>query len=346
MKFVEIVEVVESIESKLENLSDEKLNLLDSMLSEGSETSFDVEHHIDYLVEFVESYSEEQATLIAETVDCGSVLDKILESARKHTNDTNSFLVEAKEKVEKIGMYQSPTDEKKSITLLSIVTNKLTEMMGESAVEALPAEMVFDIANATKALNISDDAPNMEITSLVEEISNKLESAINRGKIDFDSDDYTGETLAEFLDDYSDTEDLLAEMMLVNDSVLSESSNKVAARILGKAKQATVLVEGKYENCPPGDVKCKAKKAKAAKEWFSKNELPGGGNVEDFAMSKLSGKLRKHVLAASKAAQTSTGKPLPKDYIQYVLVPGIIKRMRIKNKKMNAKAHMKKQGMR
>jgi len=34
-----------------------------------------------------------------------------------------------------------------------------------------------------------------------------------------------------------------------------------------------------------------------------------------------------------------------KDYVQFVLIPGIIKRMRMKNRAMGAKSQMKKAGM-
>ena len=99
MKFMEIVETVESIETKLSALSEAKLALLETILEEGAETQFDVEYHIDYLVEFIESQSDENATTIAESVNGGQVLDIILEAARKHTNDKESFIAEAVEKV-------------------------------------------------------------------------------------------------------------------------------------------------------------------------------------------------------------------------------------------------------
>ena len=46
MKFMEIVETVESIETKLSALSEAKLALLETILEEGAETQFDVEYHI------------------------------------------------------------------------------------------------------------------------------------------------------------------------------------------------------------------------------------------------------------------------------------------------------------
>ena len=56
MKFVDIVELVDDIESRIEDLSEAKLGLLEAIIEEG-QTSFDVDSHIDYLVEFVNSYS-------------------------------------------------------------------------------------------------------------------------------------------------------------------------------------------------------------------------------------------------------------------------------------------------
>ena len=347
MKFVEIVETVESIETKLDGLSEEKLVLLETILKEGAETEFDVEYHIDYLIEFVSSQSDENAEIISETVNGGEILEIILESVRKNTNDIETFLSEVNKQVGEINI-DNPNDEETetvSVNLLSIVTNTLTEMLGEETVENLPAEMVFDIVNEAKNLDLSDEVIDMDIVSLVEEISSKLETAITEGKIDLDSADYECETLAEFLDDYSDIEDLLEEMSQVNEEVLAEAKDKAGAELMRKAKAATMVVEAKMEKCKAGDMKCKQEKAKKAKEYFSKNEMPGGGNAKDFTMDKISGKLAKHVKKAAKASQKATGKPLSKEYIQYVLVPGIIKRMRMKNMKLKAKDMKKKAGM-
>jgi len=345
MKFVEIVETVESIERKLSTLSESKLDLMEVILEEGN-TDFDIAHNIDTLVEFVDAQTDENATIIAETVSGAEVLDIILEAVRKNSN-TAEALTEAQENIENIEIeLMEEDDEMASVTLLSVVTNTLTEMLGEEAVEALPAEMVFDIVEEAKELDLSDDAADMDLVELVEEISTELETAINEGTIDLDSEDYEGETLEEFLNDYEDTEDLLEEMSEVNEEILSESEDEAGADLMRKAKEATTLVEAKMERCPTGDKKCQMSKAKKAKIWFSKNEMPGGGNAKDFSMSNLSGKLRKHVVAAGKASKKATGKPLSKDYIQYVLVPGIIKRMRIKNKKLKAKSMKTKAGMR
>lgn len=345
MNFVEIVKTVESIESKLGTLSEDKLELLETIMSEGAETTFDVAHHIDFLVEFVNSFNDENAKIISETINGGTILSIILESARKHTADMDGFLTEAISNVENIDI-KLLEEETSSVTLLSVVTNKLTEMLGESAVEEMPAEMIFDIVDAAKDLELSESAGDMDLVSLVEEISEKLEDAIREGEIDFDSKDYDGETLNEFLADYESTTDLLEEMAQVNEVVLAESTDKNGANLLRKAKAATSLIEAKMEPCGKGDVKCKQAKAKKAKEYYSKHEMPGGGNVKDFTMDKITGKLKKHVQAAAKASKEATGKPLSKEYIQYVLVPGIIKRMRIKNKKLTAKAMVKKRGMR
>ncbi len=346
MKFVEIVETVESIEAKLSNLSESKLVLLETILNEGVDLTFDVVHHMDYLVEFVEAQSDVNAEVLVETTNGGEILTVILDAARKNPNDLKLFISEAVEAVGNIDIQLLEDNATASVTLLSVVTNVLTEMLGEQTVENMPAEMVFDIVEATKNLDLSDDTKTMNLVSLIEEISTKLVDAINESEIDFDSDNYVGESLFEFLADYNDTDDLLMEMSEVNDVILSESTDKDGARLMRKAKAATTLVEAKMEACGKGDMKCKQAKAKKAKEYFATHEMPGGGNIKDFTMNKISGKLAKHVKAAAKASKQATGKPLSKEYIQYVLVPGIIKRMRIKNKKMKAKSMMKKQGMR
>ena len=346
MKFVEITETVESITQKLSTLSEAKLGLVETILKEGVDSSFDVAHHMDYLVEFVESQTDANAELIAETVDGGKVLEIILESVRKNPSDMKTFIAESVEAVGNIDIELVEEDEETaSVTLLSVVTNTLTEMLGEEAVEALPAKMVFDLVEAAKDLDISDDASEMDLVSLVEEISSKLETAISEGEIDLDSDDYEGETLAEFLDDYEDTEDLLEEMSQVTEEILSESTDEAGADLMRAAKEATTLIEAKMEKCNSGDVKCKQAKAKKAKAYFAKNNLPGGGKAKDFSMDKIHGKLAKHVKAAAKASMKATGKPLSKEYIQYVLVPGIIKRMRVKNMRLKGKDMKKKAGM-
>lgn len=347
MKFIEIVETVDGIESKLQSLSDAKLGLLESLMIEGSGIEFDVVNHLDYLVSFVDSYSDKAATTISETVDCGKVLNIVLDASRKYASDKTAFITEAQAQTGEIDIQLLEEDESTaSVTLLSVVTNKLTEMFGESAVEEMPAEMVFDIVESTKSLDISDDSASLDLVSLVEEISTQLETSIKEGKIDLDTDDYTGETLAEFLNDYSDTEDLLSEMAQINDEVLAESNNADASRLLGKAKAATIMVEAKLQNCAAGDLKCMMDKAKNAKKWYAKHEMPGGGDIKAIKVDALDGKLGQHVRSAIKAFKQTHGKAPLAEYVQYVLVPGIIKRMRLKNKRMNAKAHMKKQGMR
>ncbi len=347
MKFIEIVETVDGIESKLETLSDAKLGLVEAMLVEGAETEFDVVNHLDYIVAFADSYSDESAETITETVDCGKVLNVVLDAARKHSKNTEAFIAEAVEATGEIDIQLLEEDEKTgSVTLLSVVTNKLTEMFGEEAVEAMPAEMVFDITEAAKNLDISDDSSKLDLVELVEEISTKLEESIKSGDIDLDTEDYEGETLAEFLNDYTDTEDLLNEMAQVTDEVLAESTNEDASRLLAKAKSSTILVEARLKNCAPGDLKCMMDKAKNAKKWYAKHEMPGGGNIKAIKVDALEGKLGKHVRAAVKAFKQAHGKAPLAEYVQFVLVPGIIKRMRMKNKKLKGKALMKKQGMR
>lgn len=349
MKFVEIVETIESIETKLGTLSEAKLGLLETILEEGTDIEFDAVHYMDYLVEFVNAHSDENAEIIAETVNGGEILSIIMETVRKNPTDMTAFVTESVTMVENLDitlLEEDTSEESSSVTLLSVVTNTLTEMMGEEAVENMPAAMVFDIVEASKELDLSDDLASMSLVEMVEEISTKLEEAIQDGTIDLDTADYTSESLMEFLADYSDTEDLLEEMAQINDEILAEAEDEEGAELMRKAKSATVMLEAKMAPCPAGDIKCKISKAKKAKEYYSKNNMPGGGNPRDWSLNSLTGKLKKHVLAAVKASKTATGKSVPPEYTQYVLIPGIIKRMRMKNKKMNAKSKMKKQGMR
>jgi len=343
MNFVEIVELVDNIETKLSHLSESKLDLMAEILEEGT-TDFDVAHHIDMLVEFVNAQTDENARIIAESVSGAEVLDIILEAVRKNSNIKHA-IKEAQDNIE-IKLLEQDETNTASVTLLSVVTNTLTEMLGEDAVESLPAEMIFDIAIEAKELELSDDAADMDLVELVEEISTKLKTAINVGDIDLDSDDYEGETLEEFLDDYEDIEDLLEEMAQVTEEILSESEDEVGVNLMRKAKEATTLIEAKMKRCPSGDRKCQMEKAKKAKKYYEKHEMPGGGNIKDIKLNDLHGNLRKHVKKAVKAARASSGgKQLSPDYIQYVLVPGIIKRMRIKNKKMKAKMMKTRPGM-
>jgi len=337
MKFVEIVEIVEDIESKLGTLSESKLDLIETILEEGTDIEFDIVHHLDYLVEFVETQTDENAKIIAETVDGSKILNIILESARKNASKPELIIEEALDNIENIDIEFLEEDETASVTLLSIVTNKLTEMLGEETVESLPAEMVFDIVEAAKDLDLDDSVETMDLVETVEEISNKLEKAINEGVIDFDSEDYEGESLMEFLDDYEDTEDLLEEMAQVNEEILAEAEDEDGANLLRKAKGATVLIEKKLTRCKPGDVQCAQKKAKDAKKYYMKNpKLHGGEDIKDLSMDKLTGKLRKHVKKAAKAHKQATGKAYSDEYLQFVLIPGILKHMRNKGKHMKA----------
>lgn len=246
MNFIEIVETIDLVENKLSELSGTELNLVTSIIAEGN-TEFDVVHHLDFIVEYVTSQTEENAQLIVEAVDCGKVLDIILESARKHPTDTKKFLESTIASVNNIDLeveaIEESTEETQSVTLLSVVTNTLTDMLGEATVEALPAEMVFDIVESAKDLEMGEEASALELTDLIEVISTNLKEALEDGSIDFDSDDYEGETLSEFLNDYTDLEDLLSEMAQVTEEVLAESTDENAKRLLLKAKNSTTMVE-------------------------------------------------------------------------------------------------------
>lgn len=355
MKFDEVVELVETVESALGSLNEGQLDLFEAMVLEGADTKFDFVHHLDYLVDFVSSYSEENALTIAESADCGEVLSRVLDASRMYSSNNGKFLSEAIRQVGEIDVDGYDEDSSSSVTLLSVVTSKLTEMLGESEVEAMPAEMIFDIVNETKYLDISDDAEDMELPELVNEISDALEEAIRDGSIDFDTEDYVGETLAEFLDDYEDTDDLLEEMTKVTGRILAEASDEDGARLMKKAKEATMLLEGKLGRCPDGDLKCQNKKAKLAKEWFDDFDNADewhsrhkhmGNSADITTWQKHDGKLGAAVKAARKSFKQRYGKDQSPIYTQYVLVPGIIKRMRAKNKHMSKKAGMKKKGMR
>ena len=324
MNFVEIVETVEDIETKMVDLSEEKLGLLKAVLVEGSEIEFDVVHHIDHLVGFVDSYSDGQAQAITESVDCGKVLNIVLESVRKNASDAEVVLSEAVEAVGDMDLETVDGDsETVSVSLLSVVSNVLTEMTGEEAVEGMPAEMVFDIVNEAKKLDLSDDAADLDIETLVSEISTKLEEAIISGDIDLDTDDYEGETLAEFLADYENTEYLMEEMSKVSEEVLAESDDADGVRLLTKAKEATVLLEG--ERCAKGDIKCMEKKGKAAKAFFAKGGEMKGTKFNPKSVTnitKLTGKLGKIIRDIKKSNPR-----YPDVYLRNVVLPSIINKM-------------------
>ena len=248
MNFIEIVETIDLVENKLSDLSEAKLNLVTAILTEGK-TSFDVVHHLDFIVEYVASQTDENATIISESVDCGTVLDIILESARKYPTNSEKFLESTVVSVNDIDLDVEETvvESTEKVTLLSVVTNTLTDILGEATVEELPAEMVFDIVESTKDLEMGEDAESLDLVELIETITINLTEALENGTIDYDSDDYEGETLAEFLNDYSDLEDLLEEMDQVNEEVLAESNDEAAKTLLLKAKEATTMVTGKTE---------------------------------------------------------------------------------------------------
>ena len=276
MNFIEIVETIDLVENKLSDLSGAELNLVTAIIAEGN-TEFDVVHHLDFIVEYATSQSDENAELIVETVDCGKILDIILESARKHPTNNDKYLATTIASVNEIDLgveeVIAEAEEAPAVTLLSVVTNTLTDILGEATVEALPAEMIFDIVEATKELEMGEEADSLELTDLIETISTSLKEALEDGTIDFDSDDYEGETLSEFLNDYSDLEDLLEEMAQVNEEVLAESTDTVAVRLLLKAKEATTMVEGKTTTTSTENIEVmreSAKKLKATNETVIK----------------------------------------------------------------------------
>jgi hypothetical protein len=246
MNFIEIVETIDLVENKLTNLTPAKLKLVTAILSEGA-TEFDVVHHLDFIIEYVASQTEDNAQLIAEAIDCSMVLDIILESARKYPTNTEKFLESTISNVNDIDVNVEASEElteSQSVTLLSVVTNTLTDILGEATVEALPAEMVFDIVESTKDLEMGEEADKLELTELIEVISENLKEALADATIDYDSDDYEGETLSEFLNDYTDLEDLLEEMEQVTEEVLAESTDEAAKKLLLKAKEATAMLSG------------------------------------------------------------------------------------------------------
>lgn len=265
MNFIEIVETIDLVESKLTNLTASKLQLVTAILAEG-DTEFDVVHHLDFIIEYANSQTEENASLIAEAIDCGTILDIILESARKFPTNTEKFLESTIYKVNDIDLDVDSEElvETQTVTLLSVVTNTLTDILGEATVEALPAEMIFDIVESTKELEMGDDADKLELTELIETISGNLKEALSDTTIDFDSDDYEGETLSEFLNDYFDLDDLLEEMDQVSEEVLAESTDVAAKTLLLKAKEATTIVTGVITNTI--DVEAIRESAKAEKK--------------------------------------------------------------------------------
>jgi len=349
MNFTEIVEMVEKFEEKLEGLSESKLDLVEKMLIESTDVEFDVGYYFDHIVEFVNSYSDEQAEIIKENIDGVKVLEIVLEASIKNGGDIEEVINEAKEQLaqieieaDKIVENEEADSEETAVPLLSIVSSTLTEMLGEEAVEELPAEMVFDIANATLDLDFDDSLFESEEIDAVAIISERLQEALENGEIDFDTEDYEGETLSEFLADYEDMNDLLSEMEKVNDEVLAEATDEEGAELLRKAKEATTLIEAKLGKCKTKA--CMIKKGKAAAKYFQKHEMHGGFDPKEVKISTLKGKLGRYVRAAAKSLKKRYGKVDPL-YLQFVLLPGILKRMRYKARKMKASAMKTKQGM-
>jgi len=324
MNFVEIVDTVDEVEAKLDSLSLEKIELVEAILTEGSEIEFDSIHHLDHLISFVDSYTDAQATTIVESVDCGKVLEIILDSVRKHASDADTIITEAVKNVGEmdVEMLEGESD-RVSLPLLSVVTNVLTEMTSEETVEGMPVEMIFDIVNEAKELDLPDSFKDLSIEPLLQGISGLLKEAIKSGKIEFDTADYEEKTLSEFLADYENTGDLLEEMAKITGELLAESKNTDAARVLAKAKSATIMLEA--DRCAPGDIKCMEKKGKAAKAYFAK-----GGSMKGTGFSpksivnvtKIPGRLGKIVREIKKSNPR-----YPHVYIRNVVIPAIINKM-------------------
>lgn len=333
MDFVEIVQTVEEIEDKVATLSHTKLGLLEALLHEGVDIEFDVVNHLDYLVSFIESCTDDNAATITETVDCEKVLNIILESARKNTIDQHAFLTEVNLGVGDLDLVESvETNETVRLPLLSVVASTLTNMLGEETVEQLPAEMIFDVVASAKELYSDDVSEDMNIEALVEHIASLLSTAIHDNVIDLDTNDYSGDTLEEFLEPFGSLNEMIEELQAFDSS---EDYDDTDSKLMAKAKDSTLMIEAKKVNCPAGDLDCMKKKAKLAKEYWKKNKMHGmTGNMKD--VDPTSGRLGKHVKAATNAFRRTHKKRMSRVYIQYVLVPAIIQRMRSKGKRMGA----------
>jgi len=327
MNFVELVEMTEQLETTLNVLNEKQIGFFKKILEEGNEIEFDILHSVDLLVEYVQSYQDDEIDIIVEAVDGLDILTILLEELQKNASDKELVLKESKQRIDDIELDLEIEEESETFTLLSIVTNVLTEMVGEETVENMPAEMVFDIINETKNLDIDIVIDDMSMIEVVENVSTQIKTSLQEGLIDFDSSDYDCESLKEFLSDYSDMDDLLEEMKQVNEEVLSESMDLDAARLLLKSKQAMSLIETKKTRCNSGDKSCMIKKIKAAKNYFSKNKTRSGHDIaKDFKPGKLTGKLKKHISAAAAAAKKRKFS-YPPGYFQFIMVPALLNKM-------------------
>ena len=338
----QLVEIKEAIENYIENLSDEQLNLFEEII-DNLDDDVNIQKYVEHVAKIVESFSDEEVNVILENIDdMGIVAEKIIESIAKNLNDEETIISEAKEKILNIDvddaeLFESEEEDEESvkIPLLPILINVLSEMLGEENVEKLPLNLVLDLYEEAKDLDIDIDE-DYSLAEKIEAIREAIEEAIENEEIDLDTDDYDGETVGEFLEQFEDIDDMVESIL--HDNVILESEEDEYKELL-KESIKMVLTEKRCH-----DVKCYRAKAKAAKKYFMKHEMHGGVDIESIDPKQLKGRLGKYVRLAINNAK-KRGVKYPPEYIKYVLIPGIIKRMRFKNRHLNVKAKKLKPGM-
>jgi hypothetical protein len=346
-KLEQLVEFKEFVEELLQNMNEDKLTLVENII-ENLDDDVDASQYIEYVSKIVENLSDDEAEVILENVDDMSVIaDKIVESVAKNINNEEAIINEAREMIMDIDVNDDLLNENEEeeieeteeleLPILPVLISVLSEMLGEEVVEELPLNMVLDIYEELKdvEIDIDEDATILEKISAIKEA---LEEAIENKEIDLDTDDYDGETVGEFLEQFENIDEMVESIL--NDDVILESEEDYYKDVL-KESVSNVLTE-KRVRCH--DVKCYKEKAMKAKKYFMKHEMHGGVDIESIDPKKLKGRLAKYVKLAINNAK-KRGVKYPPEYIKYVLIPGIIKRMRFKNRHMNNKAKKLKPGM-
>jgi len=231
MDMIKTSEFINNYTDKLEELSESQLNILKQIMLESIDIDYNVEDRFDYILEFVSNISDEEAKLF-DFVNGETVMESILDEI-KRTNDVKTVAKKAKEKILDIKITEEVKETE--VPLLSIVSEAMTDLLGIKGFEEIPVGMFFDIINECKNAEIK--------TNTIEDVVSSIKEYIKENLLDLNKDDYLGETVKEFLNDYKNLDDLLNELNSVNETILENIEDEIHREIFEKGSKCTDLIK-------------------------------------------------------------------------------------------------------
>lgn len=320
MNLTDLVLKTEELERVLEGLTEDQLDVFESCIVEGAETDFTI-NSVPALATVLSNLDDDTCSIIKESVFGDQIVESFNKTlARTGSVDHKDFVTEALADLSNIDVatvdVSTVLKEGKEdvVQLMSLVAEALVATIGEEEALNVPAEALADLTIAVGEAGIEEDG----LSDIVE--------GIKSGKFDIDFDNYKdGTNLIEFLSDVE--ADMLVEGNIVNEN----------AELAEKFNAATrYLVEGTKTQChgTTAEVKaCKIKKAAAAKHYYNTNGYAHNKALDSEDIH--SARLRKYVLKAKLAAKKMGTHPSGEDgddYVKFVLIPALIKKMRAKGR--------------